>query len=165
MLRIAGGDFEMGLAIEFPLPLLEDFLLLPCRNLARWKFIKLLTAGDCPIQPFPGLACGIMPKGAAILLTCGVVRIESSISSASMRSSSSEVLPEELEPIILTLPRELDTATRSGWARVDHKELELLLSASIVPEICEPLFLFGMFIALPDIVGEESGEDCSASVE
>src|SRR4051794_7714905 len=108
----------MGLTIELPLPLLEDFLLLPCRSLARWKFIKLLTAGDCPVQPLPGLASGIVPKGAAILLTCGFVRIESSMSPASIRSSSSEVLPEELDPIILPPPREFKTATRSGWARV-----------------------------------------------
>jgi len=31
----AGGDFELGLAIELPLPLLELFLLFPCLNLAR----------------------------------------------------------------------------------------------------------------------------------
>jgi hypothetical protein len=43
---MGGGDLELGLAIEFPLPLLELFLLFPCRSLARWKFMRLLIAGD-----------------------------------------------------------------------------------------------------------------------
>jgi hypothetical protein len=46
MLRVAGGDFDFGLAIELPLPLLDVFLFFPCRILVRWKFIRLLTAGD-----------------------------------------------------------------------------------------------------------------------
>jgi hypothetical protein len=66
---------------------------------------------------------------------------------------------------MFTLPNELDTVMRSAFAIVDHKELELLLSDSAVPEKWEPLFLFGMFIALPVIVGDESGDDCSARVE
>jgi hypothetical protein len=133
-LRIVGGDFELGLAIELPLPLLEDFLLFPCFNLVRWKFIKLLTAGDCPSHPFPGLALVIAPNGAATLFTCGVVRIESSISSASITSSSPEVLSEESDAIMFTLPKELETAARSAFARVDHRELELLLRESAVAE-------------------------------
>jgi hypothetical protein len=124
-LRIVVGDLKWGLTIEFPLPFLDLFLFLPFRSLERWKFIKLLTAGDCPVHPLPGLPCGIAPKGAAILFSCGVVKIESSISSASIRSSSSELLPEESDPIMFTLPRELDTFIRSAWAMVDHKELEL----------------------------------------
>jgi len=67
------------------------------------------------------------------LLTCGVLRIESSISSASM-GSSSELLPEESDPIIFTLPKELDTVIRSALAIVDHKELELLFADSTLPE-------------------------------
>jgi hypothetical protein len=79
--------------------------------------------------------------------------------------SSSELLLEESDPIILTLPNELDTVMRSALAKVDHRELELLFDISIVPEKCSPFFLFGMFIPLPVIVGDESGDDCSARVE
>jgi len=165
MLRIVGGDFELGLAIEFPLPLLELFRLLPCRSLARWKFIRLLTAGDCPTQPFPGLACAAEAKGPLILFICGVDSIESSISSASMRSSSSELLPDESDPNIFTLPSELDTTILSEIAIVDHSELELLIIDSELLEKWRLFFLLGMFIALPEMVGDESGEDCSASVE
>jgi hypothetical protein len=105
---VGGGDLEPGLTIECPLPLLELFLLLPCRSRERWKFIRLLIA-DCPAQPLPGLACGPPSNGVANLFTCGVTKIESSISSASMRSSSLELLPDESVPIMLMLPRELDT--------------------------------------------------------
>ncbi len=122
---MVGGDFELGLAIEFPLPLLELFRLLPCRNLARWKFMRLLTAGDCPTQPLPGLGCAVL-KGPLILLICGVDSIESSMSSASMRSSSPELLPDDSEPSMFTLPRELDTTILSAFAIVDHREMELL---------------------------------------
>jgi hypothetical protein len=122
---MVGGDFDLGLAIEFPLPLLELFRLLPCRNLARWKFMRLLTAGDCPTQPFPGLGCVVL-NGPLILFICGVDSIESSISSASMRSSSSELLPDDSDPSMFTLPSELDTTILSAFAIVDHNELELL---------------------------------------
>jgi hypothetical protein len=44
-----------------------------------------------------------------------------------MRSSSSELLPEESDPNIFILPKELDTTIRSAFAIVDHKELELLI--------------------------------------
>jgi len=161
--RVVGGDFELGLTIELPLPLLELFLLLPfwCRSLA--KDIREFTAGDCPTQPVPGLGCG-PPKGPLILLTCGVESIESSISSASMRTSSSELLLEDSDIIIFTLPKELETVIRSAFPMVDHKELELMLLESRPPEKCKPFFLFGMFIARPVMVGEESGDD-SASVE
>lgn len=87
------------------------------------------------------------------------------MSSASIKSSSSEELLEESDPIIFTLPNELDTAMRSAFAIDDHKELELLLSDSAAPGKCMPFFLFGIFIARPDMVGDESGDDCSASVE
>lgn len=66
---------------------------------------------------------------------------------------------------MLTLPKELDTTIRSGFAMVDHKEFELLFIDSGPEEKCRPFFLFGMFIARPDMVGEESGDDCSARVE
>jgi len=100
------------------------------------------------------------------LFACGVVRIESSISSASIISSSSSLLLDESDPInILTLPKELDTVVRSGFPIVDQRELGLLCIESELPAKCRPFFLFGMFIALPVIVGELSGLDCSARVE
>lgn len=156
ILRIAGGgDLEPGLTRECPLPLLELFLLLPCRSRERWKFIKLLIA-DCPAQPLPGLGCGPPSKGVANLFTCGVTNIESSMSSASMRSSSLELLPDESVPSMLTLPKELDT-----------RELVLILIFvdSRPPQKWEPLLLLGIFIARPVMVGEVSGDDCSARVE
>ena len=65
---------------------------------------------------------------------------------------------------MFTLPKELETVIRSAFAMVDHKELELLFIDSIPPMKCDPLLL-GIFIALPDMVGDESGDDCSARVE
>jgi hypothetical protein len=125
--------------------------------------MRLLTAGDgAVIHELPGLGCGHTPIPERPLLTCGVVSIDSSMSSASMRSSS-ELLPDDSEPIIFMLPNELDTVVRS-LPRVDHSDIVLLQVDSEKPPNC-PLLLFGMFIALPVIVGEESGEDCSARVE
>jgi hypothetical protein len=66
---------------------------------------------------------------------------------------------------MFTLPKELDTPIRSAFAIVDHNELEVLFIDSGPPEKCSPFFLFGMFIARPVMVGDESGDDCSASVE
>jgi hypothetical protein len=82
-----------------------------------------------------------------------------------MRSSSSELLPDESDPNIFTLPSELDTTILSEIAIVDHSELELLIIDSELLEKWRLFFLLGMFIALPEMVGDESGEDCSASVE
>lgn len=120
-LRIVGGDFELGLTIELPLPLLELFLLLPFWDRRRAKFMREFTAGDGPTQPFPGLGCGAPPKGPFILFTCGVVRMESSMSSASIRTSSSELLLDDSDIIILTLPKELETVIRSAFAMVDPR--------------------------------------------
>ena len=82
-----------------------------------------------------------------------------------MRSSSSELLPDESDPSMFTLPSELDTTILSAFAIVDHSELELLVIDSELLEKWRPFFLLGMFIALPPMVGDESGEDCSAKVE
>lgn len=92
--------------------------------------------------------------------------MESSISSASIISSSSELLPEESEHIIFMLPNELDTVIRSAFAIVDHNEFEFMpLLVSKFEEKCKPFLRFGIFMARPPMVGEESGDDCSASVE
>jgi hypothetical protein len=123
---ISGGDFEDGLIKG------DALLLFPWRNLASWKFIKLLAAGDCPIHPFPGLAEGIAPNGVLNLLTWGVVRRESSMSSASIKSTS-ELLSSESEPIMFTLPSELEAVILSAFDKVDHSECELLF-VSVIPE-------------------------------
>jgi hypothetical protein len=106
----------------------------------------------------------VVPKAPDDLAICGVVRIDSSISSASIRSSSPELLSDDSDPSMFTLPKELDTGMRSGFAIVDQR-LPFPLGESLLPERCDPLLRYGMFIALPDMVGEVSGEGCSASVE
>lgn len=88
------------------------------------------------------------------------------MSSASIMSSSSELLPDESEPIIFMLPKELDTFIRSAFAIVDHKEFEFMpLFASEFDAKCRPFFRFGIFMARPLMVGDESGDDASARVE
>jgi hypothetical protein len=77
-----------------------------------------------------------------------------------MRSSSSELLPDDSDPSIFTLPSEPDTTILSAFAIVVHSELELLFIDSELLEKWRPFFLFGILIALPEIVGDESGEDC-----
>lgn len=66
---------------------------------------------------------------------------------------------------MFTLPKELETVIRSALAIVDHKELELLFILSELLGKCSPFFRLGIFMARPDMVGDESGDDCSANVE
>jgi hypothetical protein len=81
-----------------------------------------------------------------------------------MVSSSPESLDEESEPSMFTLPSELDiVVVRSGPPIDVHNEAEVALVDSAVPN--RPERLFGIFIPRPPIVGEESGEDCSANVK
>jgi hypothetical protein len=61
------------------------------------------------------------------------VRIDSSISSASMRSSSPELLDDDSDPSMFTLPNELDIVVRSAPAIVDHNEAEFKLGGSTLP--------------------------------
>jgi hypothetical protein len=84
--------------------------------------------------------------------------------SSSIMLSESELSLSESVPIMLTLPSDPDTM-RSGAGIVDHKLLGLLLSDSGAPYKLNPFFRFGIAMPLPDRVGEESGDDCSASVE
>ena len=71
--------------------------------------------------------------------------------------------------IMLTLPTELDMAGLSEFAIVDQRELATLLGESGTYDTLRVLlkrpFLGGIIIPRPPIVGEESGEDCSAKVE
>lgn len=83
----------------------------------------------------------------------------SSISS-SIRSSSSE-LEELSEATTFPLPTELEMFMRSWFPIMDHREFDCSNPKS-------PTLRPGMFMALPlppPMVGEESGEDCSARVE
>lgn len=91
-----------------------------------------------------------------------MLRIESSISSASI-DPSSELLPEESEPIMLMLPKDPDMFVLSVFAMVDHSEVGVKPGDSARRGNWLPLLLPGIFIARPPIVGEESGD--SASVE
>jgi hypothetical protein len=79
------------------------------------------------------------------------------MSSASIRSSS-ELVSDDSEQSILTLPIELDTVVRSPGGLEDQCD-------GNSDEKYPLLFLPGIFIALPVIVGDESGDGCSASVE
>ena len=60
---------------------------------------------------------------------------------------------------MLTLPTELEMVVRSDPAIVDHKEF------ANIGESGPDVPLRGIFIALPPITGDESGDDCSARVE
>lgn len=70
---------------------------------------------------------------------------------------------------MLTLPTELDMAGLSEFAIVDQREFAMLLGESGTCDTLRVLFkrpfLGGIIIPRPPIVGEESGEDCSANVE
>ena len=57
------------------------------------------------------------------------------------------------------LPTELDMVVLSDPVIVDHKEVANIGDSG--PDVP----LRGMFIALPPITGDESGDDCSARVE
>lgn len=63
------------------------------------------------------------------------------------------------------LPTELDTAVLSALAVVDHSEFGRLTGESSILDELESPFRGGIMMPLPLIVGEESGDDCSASVE
>ena len=174
MLFKSGGDAGPGLGMELlplALALLELFLLRPWRNLRR-KLIRLAAAGERGLaMSIPGLEIRPVTKGLPVLLqpfpACGVMCIVSSSSPRLIISSISEASLSELESSILTLPTELEIAVLSTCPMVDHKEC-----ATLVGELGTLgrlpfgiLFRGGIIIALPDITGDESDEDCSASVE
>lgn len=88
----------------------------------------------------------------------------SSLSSGSMRSSSEESLLPESEPSIFTLPTEEDMADRSGLPMLGQLELGPRPGESSIIEPTEAL-RDGIIMPLCVIIGEESGDDCSARVE
>lgn len=99
------------------------------------------------------------PNTLFVFAAWGVMIMGSSVSSGSIGSSSSEELLESSEPIMLMLPTELEGAV-----------LPPLLQAPILGE--SPMIMEfargrreGIFIPFWVIVGEESGDDWSGSVE
>lgn len=63
------------------------------------------------------------------------------------------------------LPIELDTGALSVFAIVDHSELDTLIGESNRLDELERPFRGGIIMPLPPMVGDESGDDCSAKVE
>jgi hypothetical protein len=113
--------------------------------------MRLLIAGDPNGAPIGG-----MPMLLALDDICGVVMIVSSISSS--MSSSSEL--DESLAIACVLPSDPLTFIVLWLPMIDHRDEEVC-SGPPKPLGLRP----GMFIARPPIVGDESGLDCSASVE
>ena len=82
-------------------------------------------------------------------------------------SPSEDELPES-ESIMFTLPTELDTPVLSTFPIVDQSEYGKLPGESGATDALDALwspFRGGIITPLPPITGDESGEDCSASVE
>jgi hypothetical protein len=66
---------------------------------------------------------------------------------------------------MFTLETELEMVVRSVFPIVDHSELPTMFGDSSTAEVFPNPFRCGIFTPRPVIVGDESGEDCSASVE
>jgi len=96
-----------------------------------------------------------------LLLACGVPIIGSSLSSGSSGSTSSDELLDSSEPIMLMLPKELDGAVLSP---LPHPLCMVTFGEFINIEF-ERGFRDGMLMPFCVIVGDESGDDCSGSVE
>jgi len=79
--------------------------------------------------------------------------------SSSIKSSSSE-LDEVSDMMWLLLPSELEICIFSWLPIIDQREFVV---CSAIPN--SPFLLPGIFIALDPMVGDESGEACSARVE
>jgi hypothetical protein len=103
------------------------------------------------------------PPGKALFVfaACGVMIIGSSVSSGSRGSISSDELLESSEPSMLMLPTELDGPVLPPLLQPPW---ELTLGDSIIIELARGL-LEGILIPFCVIVGEESGDDWSGSVE
>lgn len=90
--------------------------------------------------------------------------IGSSLSSGSIGSSSSESVSDDSEPSMFMLPSELDTTLLSVWCMPGQRVWSLLCGESRAKEV-RLLRRWGIIMPFWVIVGEESGEDCSARVE
>jgi hypothetical protein len=119
------------------------------------------------VQMLLGLGADIppndVPPGLLDLRTWGVISIGSSLSSGSM-GSSSELLLEDSEPSMLQLPTELEAAVLSPLPAAAHAEVACMFGESITSDM-ERRFRDGIIMPFWVIVGDESGEDCSARVE
>lgn len=157
-----GGDAGPGLAIElWPLAELELLRLRPFRNLARCILAKFgCPPGENKLDHKP-LLPDVSPGKRVFVLACGVIIMGSSLSSGSSGSISSEELLESSDPIMLILPTELDAAILSPWLQPPAM---CTLGDSINMEL-ERGFREGIFMPFCVIVGEESGEDWSGTVE
>lgn len=160
-----GGDAGPGLAIELcPLAELELFRLLPLRSLARCMLIKFgtpLAPGENRFAAQPVLLPGIDPGKAMLLFACGVPIMGSSLSSGSSGSTSSDELLDSSEPIMLMLPTELEGAVLSPFP---HPLCMFTFGEFMSIEFDRGL-RDGMLMPFCVIVGDESGDDCSGSVE
>jgi hypothetical protein len=160
-----GGDAGPGLAMELcPLAELELFRLLPLRNLARCMLMKLgspLATGENRFVAQPAPLPGAPPGKAMLIFAWGVPIMGSSLSSGSNGSISSEELLDSSDPSILMLPTELDAPVLSP---LPHPPCMLTFGEFINIEL-ERGLRDGILIPFCVIVGDESGDDCSGSVE
>jgi hypothetical protein len=145
-----------------PLAELELFLLLPLRSLARCMLMKLgsppATGENRFVAQLPVLP-GMLPGNARLIFACGVPIMGSSLSSGSSGSTSSEELLDSSDPSILMLPTELDAAVLS----LLHPPCICTFGEFIIIEFVR--FREGILIPFCVIVGDESGDDCSGTVE
>jgi hypothetical protein len=111
-------------------------------------------------QP-PGCPPGVgAVNGFVFFIACGVISIGSSLSSGSIASPSSELLLESASSMF-TLPNELEGAVRSPLL-MPHIPCPTL-GESMSMELAR-VFL-GIIMPFCVIVGDESGDGWSASVE
>jgi hypothetical protein len=96
-----------------------------------------------------------------LIFACGVPIMGSSLSSPSSGSTSSDELLDSSDPIMLMLPTELDAAVLSP---LPQPPCMLILGEFMSIEL-ERGLRDGILMPFCVIVGDESGEDCSGSVE
>lgn len=147
-----------------PLAELELFRLLPFRNRARCILMKLGSPpalGENRFIAHPLLLPEFAPGNAMLIFACGVPIMGSSLSSASSGSTSSDELLDSSDPIMLMLPTELEAAVLSPLL---HPPCMLTLGEFMSIEF-ERGLREGILMPFCVIVGDESGEDCSGSVE
>lgn len=145
----------------WPLAELELFLLRPLRSRARCMLMKVgMFPGENMFDHMPGEFPAGGPPNGRLFTACGVINIGSSGSSGSIGSPSSDELLEASEPSMLMLPTELDGATLSPCPHICRPTLGESITIEFPRGLRE-----GIIMPFCVIVGEESGEDCSARVE
>jgi hypothetical protein len=147
-----------------PLAELELFRLLPLRNLARCMLMKVGSppaTGEKRFVAQPPWPPERAPGNARLIFAWGVPNMGSSLSSGSSRSTSSEELLDSSDPSMLILPIELEAAVLSPLL---HPPCMFTFGEFIIMEF-ERGFRDGILIPFCVIVGEESGDDRSGTVE